>query len=262
MSEFASHVGVDFARLVRADNPSPMTLEGTNTWLVRDGDAWVVIDPGPMLDQHLDSLESATDGRVSRVLLTHGHPDHAEGAALFASRVKAPLFAARADVGVEPFERDQEIGLASGSLTVLPTPGHTGDSTTFVARVGDQAALFTGDTVLGRGTTVLMPPDGTLGDYLESLERLEWIAAELHHQGLAMALLPGHGPAHPDALPVIAYYLDHRQERLEQIRMHLREGITDPHELVARIYADVPEAVKAAALLSLQAQLEYLSDRA
>lgn len=250
---------VSFARVIRADNPGPMTLEGTNTWLIRDGGSWVVIDPGPLLDPHLDALVAATDGRVSRILLTHGHPDHAEGAAHFAERVHAPLFAAAPDRGMHPLDDEEQIVIDGGTLTVLSTPGHTGDSTSFLAQVGGEAALLTGDTVLGRGTTVVIPPDGRLADYLHSLERLEWIACDLHHREIPIALLPGHGPDHADAVPVIAYYLNHRQERLDQVRAHLREGITDPQELVARIYADVPENVRAAALVSLQAQLEYLN---
>lgn len=257
MTTIPSPVG--FARGVRADNPGPMTLEGTNSWLVRADGGWIVIDPGPLMEAHLDALVQASDGQVSSILLTHGHPDHAEGAARFAERVKAPVLAMQPGLGTDLLRDGQTIPIAGGSLSVLMTPGHTGDSTTFLAQVDNEAALFTGDTVLGRGTTVLIPPDGTLADYLASLERLEWMACELSHRDIPIALMPGHGPLHVDAVPVIAYYIDHRHERLEQVRAHLREGVVDPHELVNRIYADVPENVKAAALLSVQAQLDYLN---
>lgn len=248
------------AKLVLADNPGPMTLEGTNTWLVPDGAAYVVIDPGPLSDPHLDAITEAAEGKVSRILLTHGHPDHAEGAFAFAARVDAPIFAAAPAADVEKFP--DRFDLEHGSITVLPTPGHTGDSTTFLAEVNERAALFTGDTVLGRGTTVLMQPRRALAEYLTSLEKLEWLASALNHRGIAVELLPGHGPTHADAVPVLAYYIDHRQERLDQVRALVLAGITEPMQLVERIYSDVPENVKAAALLSVQAQLEYLSDRA
>jgi glyoxylase-like metal-dependent hydrolase (beta-lactamase superfamily II) len=258
---------MDAIRLVRAANPGPMTLDGTNTWLIPDGRRWVVVDPGPLLDEHLDALVAATDGQVSRVLLTHAHLDHAEGADAFAQRVDATVFASPAsadrlrEFDIDVLGDEMELALENGTLTVLHTPGHTGDSTSFLARIGDEAGLLTGDTVLGRGTTVLMPPDGTLADYLDSLERLEWIASRLGHEGIPIALLPGHGPAHADGLSVITYYIDHRRERLDQVRTHLAEGVTDPLELVERIYSDVPDAVKGAALMSVQAQLEFLRGR-
>jgi glyoxylase-like metal-dependent hydrolase (beta-lactamase superfamily II) len=249
-------------RLIRADNPGPMTLDGTNTWLIEDGTRWAVVDPGPLLPEHLDALTDATDGRVSQILLTHGHPDHAEGAGHFAERVGAAIRATdpRHLRNAERLADQEVIQLAGSVLTVLSTPGHTGDSASFLLRADQEAGLFTGDTVLGNGTTVLMPPDGTLRDYLASLDRLEQVAMDLYRDGLDLSLLPGHGPLHLDAVPVIAYYISHRQERLDQIRAQIADGVTEAKEIVNAVYADVPESVKSAALLSVQAQLEYLAE--
>lgn len=246
--------------LVRANNPGPMTLEGTNTWIIRDGDAFVVVDPGPLLAEHLDEIEKVTDGKVSRILLTHGHLDHAEGAAEFAARVNAPINATDQSLGEQIADGDV-IAIGGGSIQVITTPGHTGDSTTFLVDAYDEVALLTGDTVLGRGTTVISPPDGKLRDYLVSLDLLEELATDFNAQQRSIALLPGHGPQHQDAAPVIRYYINHRQERLDQIRGAIASGVTDPVAIVASIYADVPDEVKAAALMSVKAQLEFLSGR-
>lgn len=245
-------------KLVRANNPGPMTLEGTNTWLIPDGQGFVVIDPGPLMNDHLDQLEAETDGVVSRILLTHGHLDHSEGAKTFADRVGAPISAADTTLG-EPLKDGDVFTLASGVIQVVMTPGHTGDSTTFLLDTSDEVALFTGDTVLGSGTTVLSPPDGALRDYLVSLDLLDEMAQEFNQAGRAISLRPGHGPSHPEAQPVIEYYINHRRERLEQIRSAIRDGITEPQAIVDLIYADVPDAVKAAALMSVKAQLDFLN---
>ena len=156
---------------VLAPNASAMTLDGTNTWIVSepDSDLAVVIDPGPLDDEHLRGVVATAEQagkRVALTLLTHGHPDHAEGAARFAeltgTRVRA----------LDPALRLGDEGLAAGDvittggleLRVVPTPGHTADSLSFHLPA-DQAVL-TGDTILGRGTTVVAHPDGRLGDYL------------------------------------------------------------------------------------------------
>lgn len=246
--------------LVRANNPGPMTLEGTNTWLIRDGNSFVVVDPGPLLAEHIENLVRATAGKVTRILLTHGHPDHAEGAAEFASRVDAPISATDQSLG-ERLSDGDVLTIDGGKIQVISTPGHTGDSTSFLLDADDGLALLTGDTVLGRGTTVVIPPDGTLRDYLVSLDLLEELATEFNAQNRAIGLLPGHGPAHDEAVPVIRYYINHRQERLNQVREAIASGVTDPSAIVAAIYSDVPDDVKAAALVSVRAQLEFLNGR-
>ncbi|HEU4674619.1 MAG TPA: MBL fold metallo-hydrolase, partial [Motilibacteraceae bacterium] len=198
------------------------------------------------------------DRQVAQVLLTHGHPDHAEGARRFAELAGAPVRA------LDPALRLGEEGLAGGDvvdvdgmeLQVVATPGHTGDSLSFLlpARPGDAARLLTGDTVLGRGTSVVAHPDGRLRDYLDSLRRLRDLAAG---DG-ALEVLPGHGPVLPDALAVLEHYLRHREERLDQVRAAVAAGDRTAREVVERVYADVDRAVWPAAELSVRAQLEYL----
>ena len=243
------------ASRVLADNPSPMTLEGTNTWILRTGDeSSVVIDPGPLLEDHLQAVLEAA-GRVDLVLLTHGHADHAEGAARFAELAGCHVRA------LDPAHRLGDEGLADGDVVeigelrvdVLGTPGHTSDSLSFW--LPDEASLLTGDTVLGRGTSVVAHPDGSLGAYLGSLKRLHALAAEVG----VRTVLPGHGPVIADALGVLDFYLKHRAERLDQVRAAVAEGATTAREVVERVYADVDRVLWPAAELSVRAQLDYLT---
>jgi glyoxylase-like metal-dependent hydrolase (beta-lactamase superfamily II) len=245
------------ATCVLAPNPGPMTLDGTNTWVIAEPGARtaVVLDPGPDLSEHLDAIESMLDGRrVGLVLLTHGHPDHAEGAVALATRVGAPVAA------LDPAHRLGSEGLVDGDrievggvlLDVVATPGHTADSLSF--HLVADGALLTGDTVLGRGSTVVAHPDGRLGDYLHSLRRLEHLAQE----SSAAYVLPGHGPALADPVGAVAAYLEHREARLAQVREALEAGAVTADDVVAAVYADVPREVWPAARLSVQAQLAYL----
>ncbi len=247
------------ARCVLAPNPGPMTLDGTNTWVLSAPGAAraVVVDPGPDDEAHLAAVVRAVQergARVGLVLLTHGHLDHSASARGFAARHRVPVRA------LDPVHRLGDEGLAGGDVVeldglaveVVATPGHTGDSLSFV--LPQAAALLTGDTVLGRGTTVVAHPDGRLGDYLDSLRRLEELAAG---RGLAH-LLPGHGPALRDPVAVVRTYLRHRAQRLDQVRAALAGGARTPRDVVERVYADVPREVWAAAELSVRAQLEYL----
>lgn len=254
------------AECVLAPNPGPMTLEGTNTWvLAAPGGRAVVVDPGPLDEQHLAAVLAAatrSDRRVAQVLLTHGHPDHAEGARRFAELAGAPVRA------LDPALRLGSEGLAGGDvvdvdgleLRVVATPGHTADSLSFLlpARPDDPARLLTGDTVLGRGTSVVAHPDGRLGDYLDSLRRLRDLAVGSVGSGGPLAVLPGHGPVLPDAVGVLEHYLRHREERLDQVRAAVAAGHRTARDVVERVYADVDRAVWPAAELSVRAQLEYL----
>jgi glyoxylase-like metal-dependent hydrolase (beta-lactamase superfamily II) len=241
------------ARLIRADNPSPMTLEGTNTWLLAEPGAksGFVVDPGPDDEQHLRAVEAAADGTglVSiTVLLTHGHPDHAAGAPAFCQLTGAPVLAADPAYGDPLGPRVDAGGLV---VEVVPTPGHSPDSVSFYLPADD--IVLTGDHVLGRGTTVVEHPEGRMADYLESLERVR----ALH----ARALLPGHGPVVDDPESVLAYYVRHREERLDQIVEAVRSGASTPGEMVRRIYADVDSRLHPVAELSLRAGLELLVQR-
>jgi glyoxylase-like metal-dependent hydrolase (beta-lactamase superfamily II) len=243
---------------VLAPNPGPMTLDGTNTWVLAEPGAerCVVVDPGPLDERHLAAVleHVASRGlRVETTLLTHGHADHAESASRFAELTGAPVRALGRGEG--DLTDGDLVTVAGLELTVVATPGHTGDSLSFL--VPADGTLLTGDTVLGRGTTVVAWPDGELAAYLSSLERLERMAGS----GQVSTILPGHGPTLPDAAGVVRYYLQHRGERLEQVRAAVAEVGPDPDAVVQRVYADVPREVWPAAALSVAAQLDYLRER-
>jgi glyoxylase-like metal-dependent hydrolase (beta-lactamase superfamily II) len=243
-----SHAGV-----VLADNPSPMTLDGTNTWVLRAPDApdCIVIDPGEDDDRHLRAV--AAHGPVALVLLTHRHHDHAGGARRFQELTGAPVRALDPSLvlGSEALADGDVVTAAGVELRVVATPGHTSDSLSFLLTADN--AVLTGDTVLGRGTTVIAHPDGALGPYLESLRRLADLAP-------GTAVLTGHGPELPDIAASAAAYLAHREERLDQVRSALaRLGPqASPRAVVEDVYADVDRALWPAAELSVRAQLDYL----
>ena len=246
------------AYCVLAPNPGPMTLEGTNTWVLLEpgSTAAVVVDPGPLDLEHLERVLRYVEGRGARValtLLTHHHVDHAEAADHFAAQTAAPVRAVGS--GHDDLGDGETVRVGGLEVTVVTTPGHTADSISFLLPA--ESALLTGDTVLGRGTTVVAWPDGELAAYLDSLERIERLAAS----GKAAHILPGHGPLVPDAKSTARYYLDHRAQRLDEVRAALAAGDSEPRQVVERVYADVPRAVWPAAELSVRAQLEYLRYR-
>lgn len=244
-----------WATLVRADNPGPMTLEGTNTYVLRavGADAAVVVDPGPLDLVHLEAVAAVAP--VALVLLTHGHPDHAEGARTLQEMTGAPMAAVdgRFCVSASPLAGGAHFHDVGGlDVRVLATPGHTGDSVSFVV-AAEEPGLLTGDTILGRGTTVVAHPDGTLGAYLRSLETIR-------NLGGPLTLLPGHGPPGGDAAERAAAYLAHREQRLDQVRAALAAGDATPAEVVRRVYADVDPVLWPAAELSVRAQLDFLAE--
>jgi len=225
-----------WATVVRAPNPGPMTLEGTNTWVLRPapGEPAVVVDPGPLDEGHLRAVAAA--GPVAAVLVTHGHPDHVEGLDRFLELTGATL-------GVE--------GAPAGlSITTVPAPGHTADSVCFDVAHDGQRAILTGDTILGHGTTVVAWPDGDLGDYLDSLGRLS-----TYHD---IPALPGHGPALADCAAAAAFYLTHRRARLDQVRAVVAAGATTPAQVVDAVYGGLDAVLRPAAELSARAQLAYV----
>jgi glyoxylase-like metal-dependent hydrolase (beta-lactamase superfamily II) len=232
-----------------------MTLDGTNTWVLRGSDdgPTIVVDPGPLEEGHLRAVAEAA-GEVSVVLLTHGHLDHAEGARWFAEYVGCGVRA------LDPEHRLGEEGLGHGDVLdvdglevrVVGTPGHTSDSLCFL--VPEDRAVLTGDTVLGRGTTVVQHPDGKLGDYLDSLSRLRRLAVD----DQVDRIWPGHGPVVDDAAAILDAYIAHRRQRLEQVRQAVAEGAETPEEVVKVVYADVDPVLWPAAGLSVRAQLDYL----
>jgi glyoxylase-like metal-dependent hydrolase (beta-lactamase superfamily II) len=244
------------AAVLLAENPSPMTLDGTNTWVLRapGEEACVVIDPGEDDDVHLRRV--AAQGPVALVLLTHRHHDHAGGARRFAELTGAPVRALDPSLvlGSEALGDGDVVTAAGVELRVVATPGHTSDSLSFLLDgPGADPAVLTGDTILGRGTTVIAHPDGALGPYLDSLRRL----ADLPP---GTAVLPGHGPELPDAPAVARAYLAHREERLDQVRAALARLGPDatPRQVVEVVYADVDKVLWPAAELSVKAQLDHL----
>ncbi|WP_069165635.1 MBL fold metallo-hydrolase [Nocardia altamirensis] len=242
------------AAVLLANNPGQMTLDGTNTWILRapGRSDCVVIDPGPKDKKHSARIAEVTGGDIALTLITHRHHDHTGGIDKLVELTGTPVRAKESGFlrGSDTVLVDGEVIEAAGlRITVLDTPGHTGDSVSFVL----DDAVLTGDTILGSGTTVLDSTDGTLADYLVSLDRLV-------EAGAGKALLPAHGPDHPDLEPVARYYIAHRHERLDQVREALQ--VLGPNAgamaVVRRVYADVDKRLWLAARSSVQAQLEYL----
>jgi glyoxylase-like metal-dependent hydrolase (beta-lactamase superfamily II) len=237
-------VSAGSVRRVLAPNPGPMTLEGTNTWIV-GGDPAVVIDPGPDDAGHLEAVRSEA-GQVGAILLTHRHPDHAPGAAALARACGAPVYAWRPDPGESPLRAGQEISAGGGlTLVAVHTPGHTPDHVVFF--VPSLGALFTGDAVLGRGTSVIDPPEGDLVAYLRSLDAMAALDPR--------TIYPGHGPAVWSAAEKIAEYRAHREERERQVLDALAPGARTPEEIVETVYAEYPPDVHALAARSVLAHL-------
>jgi glyoxylase-like metal-dependent hydrolase (beta-lactamase superfamily II) len=253
--------GTERARCVLAPNPSLMTLDGTNTWVIGapDADTVLVVDPGPDNDSHLDRVAAIAgehDKQIGAILLTHGHPDHSEGARTLAERTGAQVRAVDPAhrLGPEGLPPGAVLAMAGCEIEVIATPGHSADSVCLYLRA--DRAVLTGDTVLGRGTTVI-GPDGDLADYLGSLGTLRALAGTTE----LAALLPGHGPLLADPIGALDYYITHRHERLAEVRAALAAGDRTMGEIVARVYADVDRALWPFAEMSLRAQLRYLGDR-
>jgi glyoxylase-like metal-dependent hydrolase (beta-lactamase superfamily II) len=188
--------------------------------------------------------------RVALTVLTHGHLDHAESAARFGELTGAPVRAIGG--GPDGLGDGDRLTVDGLDLVVVATPGHTGDSLSFL--LAAENALLTGDTILGRGTAVVAWPDGELAAYLQSLQRLEAMTGSRE----VTQILPGHGPRLADAAGVVRYYLDHRAERLEQVRAAVAARGDDVDGVVETVYAGVPRELWPVARLSVQAQLDYL----
>jgi glyoxylase-like metal-dependent hydrolase (beta-lactamase superfamily II) len=212
---------------VRADNPSLLTLDGTNTYVVG---AWVV-DPGPALPAHLEGVVEAANDRIEGVVLTHSHSDHSEGAGLLGAPVTLP--------------RDGE---EVGPFRAVATPGHSADSVCLLmGRV-----CFTGDTVLGEGSVFIEPGEGSLSAYLESLWRLRSLDLEV--------LCPGHGPYVWDPAAKLDEYIAHRLDRERRLVDALDAGLRTEDELLDAAWPEVPAPLRPAAALTLAAHLEKLRE--
>ena len=224
--------------LVRAANPSPYTLSGTNTWVVGREPAWVV-DPGPALESHLDAVAAAVAerGGAGGIALTHDHPDHAEGLDALRERLGGP------PVGAMPPLRD---GNAFGPFNVLHVPGHAPDHLVFV----HGGAAFTGDAVLGEGSVFIAPGGGSLGAYLSALRRL---------RGMGLSrLYPGHGPVVEDPAAKLDEYIAHRLERERRIVAALEAGARTEDELLAAAWDEIPDGLRLPAAWTLTAHLDKL----
>lgn len=239
-----------------APNPGPMSLEGTNSYILRapGSPGSVIVDPGPVAGSHLQALADA--GPVELVLVTHRHADHTAGSGRLHQLTGAPVRAAdpkHCHGGGTPLADGEVVEAAGIRIEVVATPGHTSDSVSFfLPHDGRQGALLSGDTILGRGTTMLDFPDGRLGDYLASLDRLEALGPAV--------VLPAHGPVLPSLAAIVQAYRRHRLERLAQVRAALLAlgPAATAGEIARMVYPDVVPSVRRAAEASVAAQLDYL----
>ena len=259
---------------VTANNPSPMTLDGTNSYIVPSSDlsSVALIDPGPELSSHKQALENAVDcATLTAIVLTHHHADHSEMLATAHEWAPGvPIYAvdeafakgAPALTSLPPEGHVVEFGShESDRLTLIPTPGHTADSISVL----HGNTLFSGDTILGEGTTVIMYPEGSVGQYLDSMNRI----SELVNQTVDV-IQPAHGPTIDNPRAVVDYYISHRNERLKQVSEAVERvgqietdatgGILQEYagRVADLVYADVPQKLRPAVLSSVSAQLEYL----
>lgn len=247
----------DLTSVVLAPNPSPMTLDGTNTYLLGapGSGGVVVVDPGPNLAEHRRAVEAAVaelDAAVGAVVFTHHHADHAEAAG-WAQDWNAPAYAFTPHLvgpAVQPLADTARLDRSGVMLEAVHTPGHASDHVCL--RIAATGAVLTGDHVLGRGTTVVAWPDGDMTAYFASLERLAQLEATV--------LYPGHGPALADPKTTVAQYIAHRRERERQVLQALAAGDVTPAQIVARVYADVDAALHPAAERSVRAHLDKLVD--
>ncbi len=230
---------------VVAPNPGPYTGPGTNTWIVDAGPVVAVIDPGPDDERHLEALNRRLAGRaVGVVLVTHGHPDHLPLAARFAAEHQAT-------VRRHPDLADGDIvRVGNLNLTALYTPGHAADHLSFL--LAEDGAVFTGDLVLGRGSSMVTYPEGDVAAYLRSLDRLAALRPRI--------LFPGHWDPVADAMAKLEEYREHRLEREAQVLDEVRRGPGTAAELTRRVYGDLDEALLHAAEMTLRAHLRKLVD--
>lgn len=257
-------------RRVIANNPSPFTAYGTGTYILGAGNV-AVVDPGPADRDHVRAILRATEGeRITHILVTHTHIDHSPGAALLRETVDAPTYAygphgsGKLEEGVPveeggdlefvPDERVRDGDVVDGgnwSVECVYTPGHTSNHMCFALR--EESALFTGDHVMGWSTSIISPPDGDMGAYMASLEKLLRRDDRIYW--------PTHGPSIPEPKPHVEAFLAHRREREEQIKACLARGISRIVEMVPEMYQGTPELMYPAAARSVLAAVELLVTR-
>lgn len=241
MGDLAGH---DVVR-IRADNPGPFTLSGTNTWIAGRDPCWIV-DPGPALGDHVAAIlaEAESRGGAAGIALTHSHADHSEAVAAVADATGVPV--AAMDFPAASVRLGD--GDAFGPLTAVATPGHAPDHLAFIAG----AVCFTGDAVLGEGSVFVAPDPGALSGYLAALRRLRAMDLEL--------LCPGHGPPVEDPAGKLDQYVTHRLERERRLLEALGSGLRSTDELLDRVWDDVPAALRPAAAVTLAAHLDKLAE--
>jgi glyoxylase-like metal-dependent hydrolase (beta-lactamase superfamily II) len=230
-------------RSITAPNPGPYTLDGTRTFILGDR---AVIDPGPAIDSHIDAIVAMVP-RLAMILITHRHADHAPAAPALRERTGATIVAPHGVLDDREVSRrivgGETLDVAGEPLKVIATPGHTREHVCFMTRDGD---LFTGDTILGTGTTAVFPPDGDMADYLESLSRLRALEPRRIH--------PAHGPTRDDAVQLIDQYIEHRLERERQV-VETLTGPMDVIRLREAIYPELDSRIHRAAEAQLLAHL-------
>ncbi|HEV3093571.1 MAG TPA: MBL fold metallo-hydrolase [Solirubrobacteraceae bacterium] len=229
---------------LRAPNPGPLTLSGTNTWVIGSDPAWV-IDPGPAIPEHLDALLAALArrGGLGGIAITHEHADHVQALDALRASCPAPLAATRAGAELQLCD-----GARFGPLEAVRTPGHSSDHYAFIAG----GVCFTGDAVLGEGSVFISPDPGALVGYLAALERL--------HERELDVLCPGHGPPIWDARERITQYIEHRLERERRLLDALAKGRRATGELLEAAWSDVPEQLRPVAAVTLSAHLDKLAE--
>jgi glyoxylase-like metal-dependent hydrolase (beta-lactamase superfamily II) len=230
-------------RSITAPNPGPFTLDGTRTYLL---DETAVLDPGPLIESHIEAIVAAMP-RLETIFITHRHGDHAPAAVPLKQRTGARIVAPRGVL--EETDRVVADGDVVEGLEAIATPGHTNEHVCYLTADGD---LFTGDTILGRGTTTIFPPDGHMGDYIRSLRRLR--------DRNPRRIFPAHGPTRDDAVALIDEYIAHRLERERQVLDALAAGAQTVAEMRARIYPDLDPRLHGAAEIQIRAHLVKIEE--
>jgi glyoxylase-like metal-dependent hydrolase (beta-lactamase superfamily II) len=236
-------------RSITAPNPGPFTLDGTRTYLIGGS---TVLDPGPDIESHIDAIRAAMPN-LQTILITHRHADHAPAAVPLKQRTGAKIIAPRdvLDDGIvdQRVSGGETLFIDDEPLDVIATPGHTREHVCYVTAHGD---LFTGDTILGTGTTAIFPPDGHMADYLRSLHTLRARNPQRIH--------PAHGPDRDNAVALIDEYIAHRIERERQVLDAIAGGATSLSELRTRIYPELDSRLHGAAEIQMKAHVIKLID--
>jgi glyoxylase-like metal-dependent hydrolase (beta-lactamase superfamily II) len=236
-------------RSITAPNPGPLTLDGTHSWLLGETG---VIDPGPAIESHVEAILSAMP-RLEIILITHRHADHAPAAVplsrVTGAKVVAPPGVLDETVVSYRVAGGESMVIGGVMMDVIATPGHTREHVCFLTYAGD---LFTGDTILGSGTTAIFPPDGDMSDYIRSLRRLRSLAPR--------RIFPAHGPIREDAVALIDEYLEHRLAREQQVLDALAAGAGTLEAIRGRVYPDLDPMLESTAELQITAHLIKLRD--